>query len=165
MNYDHLNNVYDFWRKDVLPSLSHNFNVDSFNDYLKRFAFLPSGKWLRDMEKVKLNRIGFAVDCKKLVKEFKEKCVAYNAPMKPEDGLQRIIYQISPTLHLEVAVWIWMENKEIQQYASVFACYHNEKEFLDFVDDLYKRMRKKGNTEDVTNPGFADIVKNLTKPS
>ncbi len=165
MNYDHLNQVYDFWRKDVLPNLSHNFNVDSFNDYLKRFAYLPSGKWLKDMEKVKLNRIGFAVDIKKIVKELKDKCVSYNAPMKPEDGLQRFIYQVSPTLHLEVALWIWVENKELQQYASVFAAYHDEQEFLDFVDDLYKRMRKKGNTEEVINPGFADIIKNMGKPA
>jgi phosphoglycolate phosphatase-like HAD superfamily hydrolase len=165
MNYDHLNTVYEFWRKDILPHLSHSFNVDSFNEYLKRFAFLPSGKWLRDMEKIKLNRIGFAVDCKKLVKELKDKCVAYNAPMKPEDGLQRIIYQISPTLHIEVAVWIWMEQKELQQYASVFAAYNDEQEFLEWVDDIYKRMRKKGNTEDTAAPGFAELVKSLHKPS
>ncbi len=159
MNYDHLNTVYDFWRKDILPHLSHAFNVDSFNDYLKRFAFLPSGKWLRDMEKVKLNRIGFAVDCKKLVKELRDKCVAYNAPVKPEDGLQRVIYQISPTLHIEVSLWIWMENKELQQYASAFAAYHDEEEFRVFVDDLYKRLRKIGNTEQVDNPGFAEMLK------
>ena len=159
MNYDHLNNVYEFWRKDMLPNLTHVFTVDSFNEYLKRFAFCPSGKWLLDMEKVKLNRIGFAVDCKKFVKEYKECCVAYNAPVKPEDGLQRIIYQISPTLHGEIAVWIWMENKELQQYGGIFACYHDEAEFLEFVDELYRNMRKKGNTEDVANPGFSGFLK------
>lgn len=117
------------------------------------------------MDKVKLNRIGFAVDCKKFVEELKSKCVAYNAPMKPEDGLQRIIYQISPTLHLEVAVWIWVENKELQQYASVFAAYHDEEEFLKFVDDIYKRLRKTGNTEAVDKPGFAEMMSEMVKPS
>lgn len=159
MNYDHLNSVYEFWRKDILPNLSHAFTVDSFNEYLKRFAYCPSGKWLRDMERVKLNRIGFAVDCEKFAKKYKDCCVAYNAPVKPEDGLQRIIYQISPTLHVEMAVWIWMENKELQQYGGIFACYHDEQEFLVFVDELYKKMRKKGNTEDAENPGFASFLK------
>ena len=158
MNFDHLNTVYDFWRKDILPNLSHNFTVDSFNEYLKRFAFLPSGKWLKEMDRVKLNRIGFAVDCKKFAKEYKDCCVAYNAPVKPEDGLQRIIYQISPTLHIEIAVWIWMENTELQQYGGIFACYHDETEFLAFVDELYRKMRKKGNTEDVANPGFSGFL-------
>ena len=166
MNFDHLNTVYDFWRKDILPNLIHVFTVDSFNEYLKRFAFCPSGKWLRDMEKVKLNRIGFAVDCKKFAKEYKDSCVAYNAPVKPEDGLQRIIYQISPTLHVEMALWAWVENKELQQYGGIFACYNNEQEFLAFVDELYRKMRKKGNTEDSENPGFAGFLNgsHLTKP-
>jgi len=159
MNYDHLNNVYEFWRKDILPNLTHAFTVDSFNEYLKRFAFLPSGKWLKEMDRVKLNRIGFAVDSEKFVKKYREYCVAYNAPVKPEDGLQRIIYQISPTLHVEIAIWIWMENKELQQYGGIFACYNDEQEFLVFVDELYKKMRKKGNTEDAANPGFAGFLK------
>lgn len=165
MNYDHLNTVYDFWRKDILPNLTHTFTVDSFNEYLKRFSFLPSGKWLRDMEKVKLNRIGFAIDCKKFSKEYKDYCVAYNAPVKPDDGLQRIIYQISPTLHVEMAMWIWVEHKELQQYGGIFACYNDEQEFLNFVDELYRKMRKKGNTEDTNNPGFAEFLKGspLTK--
>ena len=159
MNYDQLNQVYDFWRKDILPNLSHKFTVDSFNEYLKRFSFLPSGKWLKDMEKVKLNRIGFAVDSKKFAKQYKDCCVAYNAPMKPEDGLQRIIYQISPTLHVESSLWIWIEKNELQQYTSLFAAYHDEEEFLVFVDDLYKKMRKEGNTEDALTKGFAGLLK------
>lgn len=161
MNFDHLNKVYDFWRGDILPNLSHCFTIDSFNEYLKRFSFLPSGKWLKDMEVVKLNRIGFAVDPKKFSKKYKHTCVAYNAPIKPEDGLQRIIYQISPTLHVEMALWIWVEQDELHHYGSIFACYGDEQEFLTFVDDLYKKMRKEGNTEDKQKPsGFAEFLKN-----
>ena len=157
MNYDHLNMGYEFWRKDILPNLTHNFTVDSFHEYLKRFAFCPSGNWLREMERVKLNRVGFAVDSEKFVKKYKNYCVAYNAPVKPEDGLQRIIYQLSPTLHAELALWIWVENKKLQQYATVFVCYNDEQEFLHFVDDLYKKMRKHGDTEDAENPGIRRI--------
>ena len=165
MNYDHLNTVYEFFRKDVLPNLTHSFNVDSFNRYLNLFSFLPSGKWLRDIEKAKLSRIDFAVDCKKLVRELKDKCVAYNTPIKPEDGRQRIIYQISPTLHIEVTVWIWMEQKDYSNMPRVLAAYNDEQEFLRWVDDIYKRMRKRGNTEDVNNPGFADTIKSMVNPS
>ena len=155
MNYDHLNTVYDFWRKNILPNLSHHFAIDSFNEYLKRFAYLPSGKWLKDMEKVKLNRIGFAVDCAKFVKKYDGCCVAYNAPVKQEDGLQRIIYQFSPTLHAEMAVWIWVENEALQQYGTLFACYNDEKEFLALVDFLYREMRQTGDTTKTEKPGFA----------
>lgn len=83
--------------------------------------------------------------------------------MKPEDGLQRIIYQISPTLHVELCLWFWVENKELQQYGSVFAACNDESEFLRFVDDLYKKMRKTGDTEDVVSPGFAEALKGLDK--
>lgn len=159
MNYDHLNTVYDFWRKDVLPNLSHHLSIDSFNEYLKRFSFLPSGKWLQRMELVKLNRIGFAVDCAKFVKKYEPYCVAYNAPVKPEDGLQRIIYQISPTLHLEMTLWIWVENEKLQQYGTIFACYNDEKEFLSFVDGLYAKMRQTGDTTKIETPGFAGFSK------
>lgn len=166
MNFDHLNKVYDFWRGDILPNLSHVYTIDSFNEYLKRFSFLPSGKWLQRMEVVKLNRVGFAVDAKKFTKKYKHVCVAYNAPMKPEDGLQRIIYQISPTLHVEIALWIWVEHDELQQYASLFACYGDEAEFLAFVDDLYKKMRKEGNTEEKSiAPGFGDFASRLQAES
>lgn len=158
MNYDHLNKIYDYWRKDILPHLVHNFNTTSFEDYLKRFAWLPSGKWIKDGEKVKINRSGFAVDPVRFVKKFKDKCVAYNAPVKPEDGIQRVIYQISPTLHLELALWIWMEYDVMQSYGSVFICYHDEKEYLDFVDELVK-LRRTGNTEEKhTRAGFLGVV-------
>ena len=162
MNYNHLNKVYDYWRKDILPNLVHVFTIGSFDDYLKRFSYLPSGKWLRDFEKIKLTRIGFAVDPKRFSKKYKHACVAYNAPVKPEDGLQRIIYQISPTLHIEIAIWIWIEHDIIQSYASAFACYHEEKEFDSFCDEIYK-MRREGNTEEKpTAVGFGELMKRDT---
>lgn len=148
MNYNHLNKVYDYWRKELLPHLTHNFTITSFDDYLKRFSFLPSGKWLKDFEKIKLNRMVFVIDPKKFIKKYKHSCIAYNSPIKPEDGFQRIIYQISPTLHVEIALSIWIEHDNIHSYASVFACYHDEEEYLKFMDDLYSKMKREGNTED-----------------
>ena len=166
MNYDHLNQVYDYWRKDIRPYLSHNFTVTSFDDYLKRFAYLPSGHWLREMELVRLNRLGFAIDPEKFVKRYKDACISYNAPMKPEDGIQRIIYQLSPTLHVEMALWVWMEQEVVQSYGSVFACYHVEEEFAKFTDELYHKMLKKGNTEDKRKPaGFADFLRKADEES
>ena len=159
MNFDHLNQTYDFWRRNILPSLTHHFAVESYNEYLKRFSFLPSGKWLKDLETAKLNRVGFAIDPVRFVEKYKHACVAHNAPGKPEDGVQRIIYQISPTLHVEMALWIWIEHKTVQYYGLVCACYGDEKEFLNFADDLYKKMRKEGNSEDKVSPaGFADFL-------
>jgi hypothetical protein len=160
MNYDHLNKVYDFWRNDIFPHLSHNFTVISFDDYLRRFSYLPSGKWLKNMEKVKLNRVGFAVDSQKFVKRFKQCCITYNPPIKVEDGLQRIIYQISATLHVELIIWTWIEHDVLQNYGSLFACYGNEDEYLQFIDDVYLKMHQEGNTEENPNrPGFINMPK------
>ena len=154
MNYDHCNQVHEFWRKKIFPHLVHVHTSTSFDDYLRKFSFLPSGKWIKDLEKLKLTRVPFAVDPEALVKKYKDACVTYNAPLKAEDGVQRVIYQISPTLHLEAAFWVWIENKILQSYASILICYHEEEEYLKFVDEMWT-IRREGNTEDKpTLPGF-----------
>ncbi|HQI46004.1 MAG TPA: hypothetical protein PLC59_08100 [Bacteroidales bacterium] len=163
MNYDHLNTVFEYWRKDILPYLSNRFTVESFQEYLKRFSFCPSGKWLRDMEKVKFNRLGFAIEIEKFVKKYKDFCVTYNVTTKPEEGAQRMIYQLSPTFHVELVLWAWIENKELQKYGTIFTCYNEEQAFIDFVDELYKKMRKTGNTENNENPGFAGIFDDISR--
>ena len=158
MNYNNLNSVYDYWNKDMLPYLSHNFTVASFDDYLKRMAYLPTCKWIYDGEKIKITRIPFAIDPKKFVKKYKDVCVTYNCPIRPEDGFQRIIYQISPTIHLEISIWIWIEHKVLQSYAFVFICYHDENEYFKFVDDIHK-MRREGDTEEKNvKGGFASLI-------
>ena len=165
MNYDDLNKIYNYWRKKIAPHLTHQFTVSSFDDYLKKFSFLPSGKWLKDFDSVKLTRNLFAVDPEKLAKKYKDCCIAYNAPSKPEDGVQRVIYQISPTLHMEAAFWIWVEQEELNSYAGVFICYRNDDEYQAVMDELYK-MRKEGKTDErKKRPGFADFLdKSETHP-
>lgn len=154
MNYEHLNRIYQHWRKDLFPHMTHNFTVGTFDEYLKRLSYLPSFEWLRDFECIKLQRLGFAVDSKKFVKKYKDFCVTYNTPIKPEDGVQRMIYQFSPTLHAEGAVWAWIENEELHSYVSLFMCYNKVEEFLEMSDELWK-IRKDGNTEEKKNLGFA----------
>jgi hypothetical protein len=162
MNYNHLNKIHEYWHDKVLPNISHNCTVTSFDDYLKKFSFLKSGRWLKEMVSVKIHRMGFVVGPEAFTKNYKSKCVTYNAPMKPEDGLQRIIYQISPTLHVEFALWIWMEHDIVNSYGSVLVCYNNEKEFNQFMDELYL-IKRTGNTEDkpvkTGFAGFAGITK------
>lgn len=155
MNYNHLNKVFSYWRKKILPHLTHNFTVLSFDDYIKKFSFLPSGKWIHDMEKFKLSRIGFAIDPEKFIKKYENCCVTYNAPARLEDGLQRIIYQIFPTLHVELGLWVWIEHDNIQSYGSLLTCYHNEEEYAKFVDEIYNKMKREGDTEEKPVPlGF-----------
>ena len=168
MNYTHLNKVFDYYRKNLIPFFNHHQTVISFDEYLKRFSFLPSGKWLRDYECIKLSRIPFLIDPIRFVEKYEEYCVTYNAPVKPEDGIQRVVYQLSPTLHFEAAFWIWIENEEVNAYTSVFVCYHNEREYLKFLDGIYK-LRQEGNTEDNKRPvglaaaavGFNQVLENL----
>jgi hypothetical protein len=154
MNYEHLNEIYTYWRKELFPLLSHNFQINSFDDYLKRMSFLPSCKWLNDFEFVKIQRLGFAVDAKKFFKKYKDNCVTYIMPIKPEDGMQRIIYQFSPTLHAEAAIWIWMENDVVNSYVSMMLCFNDSKEYLELADQLWK-IKKDGNTEDKQTVGFS----------
>lgn len=138
----------------MFPYFQHVFSTPSFDDYLRKFSFLPSGKWIRDLDHLKLTRVPFAVEPERLVKEYTKHCVTYNAPIKTEDGIQRVIYQMSPTLHFEAAFWVWIEHKIVQSYASLFVCYHNEDEYTDFIDAMYD-LRREGNTEDKpTHPGF-----------
>lgn len=154
MNYDNCNKIQEYWRKKLSPFIHHNFTVTSFDDYLKRFSFLPSGKWLRDMECVKLSKLSFAVDPERFIKKYHDRCVTYNCPIKLEDGFQRIIYQISPTLHLESGVWLWVEHEYVQSYISLLICYNNEDEYSDFINEIWK-IRREGNTEDKpTQAGF-----------
>lgn len=154
MNYDHLNQVHEYWRNDIFPHLVHRYPVVSFEDYLRRFSFLPSCKWIQKMERVKLARVPFAINPQEFVKKYKSHCITYNTPAKPEDGIQRVIYQMSPTLHFEAGLWVWIENKVVNSYIMIFVCYNEEKEYLSFIDELYS-MRRTGNTEDKTSlPGF-----------
>ena len=154
MNYNHLHKIHSYWNKEIFPHFSHHYTAISFDDYLRRFAYLPSGKWLKNMDKIKICRIPIAVDSKKFVKKYKEFCVTYNAPVKVEDGLQRVIYQLSPTLHFEAAFWVWIEHEEIQSYVTVFVCYHDVVEYLNLMDELWK-LKLEGNTEEKPlPPGF-----------
>lgn len=158
MNYDDLNKIYSYWHKKIAPNLEHKFTTSSFDDYLKKFSFLPSGRWLKDFDGVKLARNLFAIDLDKLVKKYKDCCVTHTSTIKPEDGVNRAIYQLSPTLHMEAAFFIWIEQEEISSYAGVFICYHNDEEYRGLLDELYK-MRKEGNTDDKKKrAGFADFL-------
>lgn len=113
------------------------------------------------MEKVKLLRTAFAVDPEKLCEMYKDNCVTYNCPVKAEDGIQRVIYQVSPTLHFEAALWIWVEHDVVNSYASVFVCYHEEEEYLKFLDVIWE-MRREGNTEEKQrHPGFLSNIESV----
>lgn len=154
MNYDHANKIFDYYRKNIFPHFTHNFAATSFDDYLRKFSFISDGKWLRDMEKVKVTRIAVGLNPDKLVKKFKDQCITYNSPAKPDEGYQRAIYQVSPTLHFEMTMWIWIEHEEIQSYAFLIVCYNDEQEYNKFVDTIWE-LRREGNTEDKPNPyGF-----------
>lgn len=147
MNYTNTNKVYDYWKNNIRPYVHHNFTVASFDDYLKKIAGLPSFKWLFDMESVRFGKLGFAVDTEKFLKTYENKCVTFLSPMKVEEGIQKIIYQITPTIHIDVSVWAWLEHNEVYSYSSLLACYHSDKEFIKFTDKLLD-IRKDGNTED-----------------
>lgn len=155
MNYDYLNKIHEHWINDIFPHLSHHMTVNSFDDYLKKISFLKCGKWLKDFDDVKLIRVPFTCDPAEFTSQLKDHCVAYCCPTKPEDGMHRIIYQISPTLHVEAALTMWVEREELQSFISMFICFQNEKELKKFLDKMYK-IKRSGDTSDKSDKsGFA----------
>lgn len=157
MNYDHLNQIHEYWVNKIFPNLHHYMPLTSFEDYLKRMSFIPSGKWLSDMDSVKILRVPFVVDPSSFSEMYKKHCVAYGCPAKPEDGVHRIVYQISPTLHVEGAVWIWIESKQVQSYMSLLVCFKEEKELKTFLEHIGS-IKRRGDTEDNPNKGFAGMI-------
>lgn len=161
MNYDHLNKISEHLTNDLLPNFRHLQTVPSFDEYLKRFSFLPHGRWIRDLEMIKFGRNGFAVDSIKFAEMFKDKCVTYNAPGKPEDGIQRVVYQFTPKVHAEAAFWAWIEHDQLFYYASLFFCYGDEEEFAVLAKKLWE-IRQQGNTEEkAPQTGFGGFMGNV----
>lgn len=156
MNYNHLNKIHDYWVKEIFPNINHHMAIASFDDYLKQMSILPSGKWLKDFSLVKVLRGSFVVDPAKFTKLYDDYCVAYCCPSKPEDGIHRIIYQISPTLHIEAALWIWVENETIHSYMSMFYCFKDKEELTRFFLEIMS-IRREGNTEENPMSGFGGM--------
>jgi hypothetical protein len=158
MNYDAINQIDAYYREEILPHLTQMCTVISFDDYLKRFSCLPSGKWMKDFELVKLTKCGFVVDPHKFVKKYKSHCVGFYEPMKPEAGIRRVIYQISPMLHIEMALWAWVEHDILQSYAALFIYHHSQDDCTKFIEEVYN-MRRTGNTEEKpAKAGFLGII-------
>ncbi len=153
MNYDHLNQTYDYWAEKIRPHLTARMQVASFEDYLKKFTFTKSGRWIRDAECVRFTRPPAAIDPELFVKKYSDNCVAIIPPMHPTEGLGRVIFQLSPTLHLESMTTAWVENNELQSYLSMFVCHKTDAEMTELLEVL-STMRRTGNTEERTGAGF-----------
>ena len=149
MNYDYLNQTHDYWIKNIFPNLHHHLTITSFDDYLKRMSFLPCGKWLQNLDSVQIIRIPFVVDPILFTSKYKSHCVTYCCPAKPEDGIHRIIYQMSPMLHVEAALWAYSERKQVHFHISLFVCFHNKQEIIKLFEEITP-MRRSGDTEDMS---------------
>lgn len=157
MNYDNINLIHDYWKEKIIPYLSHNMNITSFEDYLNRFSYLPSGNWMHRFELISFLRVPFLINPVEFVKQYESKCVSFFSPSKPEEGVYRIIYQISNTLHVDAALWMWVEQKEVQAYVALFVCFNNDAEFLSFSESMEK-FKLIGDTENIKTFGFAGGV-------
>ena len=162
MNYDHINQIHDYLTKEIRPHVKNNFQVASFDEYLKKFSFLKSGKWLKDMESVRLSRSSVAYDPVEFLKRYGKQSVAVNVTTNPEHGQIRIILQLSPTLHLDCVLWAWIEHNKLQSYLGFLACHNTDKEFDAFIAECHD-LRRTGNTEE-RNTGFHPMSP-LTLPS
>lgn len=150
MNYDNVNKTGDYWKEKIAPNLQTVMYFSSFEYYLKRMSGLPSGKWLEDSVNVMFLKIPYLLDTELFLSHYKKKCVSFITPPKPEDGVHRIIYQISPTLHVEASLWMWIEKNEVYSYVGVFACANKYADYMKFCNEVEK-FKHIGDTE---NSGF-----------
>ena len=153
MNYDTFNKIQTFWRSNIFPYLKQHVVINTFSDYITRFAHLPSGKWIKDHEKFNIVRVHMFIDPVKYLKHFEKKCVTFYTPPKVEEGSYKIIHQISPTLHVESTLWMWVEREEIQSYLSLVACLHKDSEYVKFLD-VIDEFAMTGDTEKPITNGF-----------
>jgi len=145
MNYDQFNTMQDYWVDKIYPNLQQHVVVESFNDYLKRTAFLPSFAWLRKFESVKVVRIASVVNSEKFTEKYTNNCVTFCAPSSAEGAFMTILYQITPELLVEASLSMWVERDEAHSYISLISCYSNDTDFEKFMKDV-KLMRMKGDT-------------------
>lgn len=158
MNYDHFDQVHTYWINKIFPNLEHNMTITSFDDYLRQVSSLPSFTWLKEARDISIIRLHLCIDPAEFTKQYKKHCVTYACPSKPEDGMHRIIYQISPTIHIEAALFIWVEKKKRQSYLSMFICYKDKKELIKFLEEIYP-LRRTGDTSDASKEGgFGGLI-------
>jgi hypothetical protein len=153
MNYDHIHMMYDFVMKEYRPNLKTVFFVPTFVDYLKQISCLPSFSWLKESKEFNFTRPSLALDPVAFSKKFKDKCVSVISTNRPEDGNLRVIYQFSPTLHGETALWTWVENNEVHSYVAIALLHKTDSELNKFLAEI-EPLRLKGCTEDKRNAGF-----------
>ena len=158
MNYNHINEVNDHWEQNINAYLHNRFNVSSFSEYIKCISNLKTFNWVKDVDSFKMIVANTPVDIKKFVTQYEDKCITYYKPPKPEEGYFRIIYQISPTLHIETPCWIWSENDEVHSYLMFVSLYKHREEYDEFMSEI-KKIRKEGDTNKKNHAGFVPFQK------
>ena len=153
MNYDQYSDIEKHYTNKIYPHLHQRFNTISFVEYLKYISYCSTFKWVKSPDTCYLTHFKIPIDAEKFVAKYEDKCVNFYSPMKPEDGYMRIIYQISPTLHMEMGYWIWMETHTIHSYLMPVICYSNRKEYDNFKLSIQKFI-KIGDTQDTNRPIF-----------
>lgn len=154
MNYDHINQIHDFLEKEYRPLLRSVYAAPSFQEYLRKLSYTKTLKWLRDIDQVKFSRPQMALDPIAFAKKFQNKCVSAFPPGKPEEGVYKAIYQLSPSFHMESVLWAWVENNVLNNYVTFIACYQDDDDYSKVITEL-EPLRRTGNTEQRSNTGFA----------
>jgi len=155
MNFDHCNKTYEYIKTKLFPHVTIRANFIKFEDYLTAFSELPSGKWLRNEKSVILMRTHFLMNTEEFAKDYAKYCVSfYFIGDDPTKITYRIIYQVSPELHLEVFVFTWMEKETVFSFAIANVVMKYSNKFIDFLKTLEK-YKLTGNTSDASPlPGF-----------
>lgn len=154
MNYDHFNELNEYWIEKIKPLTEIKFNVGSFSSYLNQIGFLPTFKWLKSPDSCFITSHTLAISPEEYLQKYKNKIVTSYKPIKAEEGFQRFIHQISSTLHVESVMWAWVENNNVNSYLSTVICYKDKNEFDKFLKELWN-MRRTGDSQSRENVGFA----------
>lgn len=142
MNFTQINDVGNFINKH-LKYLHNHITCKSMDDYLNEIHFLKKFAWLKECHTVMRSHALYKTE--DFLKRFEKKCVSVYSPRTPEDGILKIIYQISPTIHLEASLFAWFEVNEVYSYIYFVAMFNNINEYIELLDSI-KDIQQFGQT-------------------
>jgi len=145
MNFDHVNQVSDYCRNQILPHLTSRINVNDFGNYLGKISEVQSCRWMR--QELRAFPINYFVNPVAFTKKYAKKCVAFTGTGNPQEGALNIIYQISPSFHVLARLYHWVEHSEVRAYLMLTCAYRDHDDYLAFFDEN-RSLRLVGNTEE-----------------
>jgi hypothetical protein len=147
MNYDQVNKLSDYILDEVIPLLHITHSYTGFGEYVDSFRRTKSGRWMKKYSIIPLFPATYCVNTVEFLTRFNKQMVCFYGNERPEDGMLGLIFQFTPTLHMNGKLYIWFEHEKVNSYIAPQILFDDIKEYLKFVNDN-KDLKMLGNTQD-----------------